>query len=377
MRRTLLCCVLPLLVSCTTPSTIQSASALVRTDHYVPVRKSIAPGMSGGDAKVYVREVASPVASGIPAARRVVLFVHGAGTPGEVAFDVPYADYSWMAYLANAGFDVFAMDMEGYGRSTRPASMNDACNLPKAQQAQFVPGVIPAECPPSHPGAITTLESDWNDIDAVVDHLRALRGVDQVALLGWSQGGPRTAGYALRHPAKVSRLFLLAPAYAREMRGTAPDPAAKADGQMGTQSQAEFAKNWDRQVGCTNQYEAATSESIWKEMLASDSVAAKWGPGVRRAPNVVSWGFNQSTAPKLKVPYAMVAGEHDKQVSPERVHTLYEDLGSTDKVLIDLACSSHNAMWEKNHLVLFKASLEWLRDGTVNGASHGAFKLGS
>jgi len=43
---------------------------------------------------------------------------------------------------------------------------------------------------------------------------------------------------------------------------------------------------------------------------------------------------------------------------------LYEDLGSTDKVFIDLACSSHNAMWETNHLLLFQASLEWLRDGT-------------
>ena len=39
------------------------------------------------------------------------------GTPAEVAFDVPERDYSWMAYLANAGFDVFAMDTTGYGRS--------------------------------------------------------------------------------------------------------------------------------------------------------------------------------------------------------------------------------------------------------------------
>ena len=36
------------------------------------------------------------------AADNVVLFVHGAGTPAEVSFDVPYKDYSWMAYLAHA-----------------------------------------------------------------------------------------------------------------------------------------------------------------------------------------------------------------------------------------------------------------------------------
>ena len=80
------------------------------------------------------------------AADRVALFVHGAGTPAEVAFDVPYKDYSWMAYLAQAGFDVFSMDMTGYGRSTRPAAMNDPCNLSKEQ-----PGAVRAR---PDPGAV-------------------------------------------------------------------------------------------------------------------------------------------------------------------------------------------------------------------------------
>ena len=39
----------------------------------------------------------------------------------------------------------------------------------------------------------------------------------------------------------------------------------------------------------------------------------------------------------------------------------------TDKVLVDLACSSHNAMWEANHLLMFKASLDWLTTGEVGG----------
>ena len=45
-------------------------------------------------------------------------------------------------------------------------------------------------------------------------------------------------------------------------------------------------------------------------------------------------------------------------------------------MFIDLACSSHNAMWERNHLLLFRASLEWLMQGTVNGARSGMLKLG-
>ena len=57
----------------------------------------------------------------------------------------------------------------------------------------------------------------------------------------------------------------------------------------------------------------------------------------------------------MQTPFLMVTGAHDKQVAPERVRDLYADLGSKEKVIIDLACSSHNAMWERNHLLLFKA----------------------
>src|SRR5947209_13752551 len=99
-----------------------------------------------------------------PAPGGVVLFVHGAGTPAEVSFDVPNQDYSWMAYLARAGFDVFSMDMTGYGRSTRPPAMNDPCNLTSEQQAAFVPSLIAAPCAPSYPHQMTTLVSDWHDI---------------------------------------------------------------------------------------------------------------------------------------------------------------------------------------------------------------------
>ena len=107
---------------------------LVRTDHQVRVL-STAPSMAGREVQIYLREVASTAMPNAP----VVLFVHGAGTPAEVAFDVPYKDYSWMAYLARAGFDVFSMDLTGYGRTTRPPPMSDMCNLSKEQQAQFIP----------------------------------------------------------------------------------------------------------------------------------------------------------------------------------------------------------------------------------------------
>ena len=355
----------------------QDGVRLLSLDHYVRV-KSTAPGIAGQTAQIYVREVvlAGTALRGRPAAGSVVLFVHGAGTPAEVSFDVPHKDYSWMAYLAKAGFDVFSMDMTGYGRSTRPAAMNDPCNLSKEQQARFVPQLIAAPCAPSHPTPITTLGSDWNDIGAVVDHLRGLRGVEKVSLVAWSQGGPRAGGYAARNPEKVSRLVVLAPAYNRAGPLDAPNPLPSGNASMNVQSEADFTANWDRQVGCPDQYEPAASAAVWSEMLASDPVGSTWGTGVRRAPQVPTWGFNQTIVSKMQTPFLMVAGVHDKQVAPERVRELFADVGAKQKVLIDLACSSHNAMWERNHLLLFRASLEWLRDGKVNGMSEGELKLG-
>jgi hypothetical protein len=58
------------------------------------------------------------------------------------------------------------------------------------------------------------------------------------------------------------------------------------------------------------------------------------------------------------------------------VRELFTDLGAKEKVLIDLGCASHNAMWEKNRTLLFKASLDWLTSGTVNGAKDGVVRLG-
>jgi pimeloyl-ACP methyl ester carboxylesterase len=351
------------------------AADLVKVDHYVRVHSTV-PAIAGQITQIYVREVVRPgvVLRAEGLGDHVVLFVHGAGTPAEVAFDVPYQDYSWMAWLAQAGYDVFSMDMTGYGRSTRPAAMNDPCNLSHDQQLTFVPALIVAPCAPSYPRQMTTLASDWNDIGSVVDHLLALRHVPKVNMIAWSLGGPRAGGYAAQHPEKVRSLVLLAPAYSRNFTNPAAPPATAVA--MTTQSHDEFAANWDRQVGCPGQYDPAASDAVWLSMMESDPVGATWGTGVRRAPQVLSRGWTQAMVEKTNIPTLAVSGAYDKQVPQDRVREFYTDLGSPQKVFIDLACSSHNAMWEKNHLLLFRASLEWLNKGAVNGMEKGIVKLG-
>jgi pimeloyl-ACP methyl ester carboxylesterase len=362
----------PLLASAQ-PTAGEDSQQVLTVDHYVPNR-SVVPSIDGQTVQIYVRERVKPatVQRGVPRDDRVVLFVHGAGTPAEVAFDVPYADYSWMAYLAAAGFDVFSMDMTGYGRSTRPHVMNEVCNLSAEQQTAL--GGTP--CKPTHDAQLTTIASDWDDLDAVVEYVRALRDVPRVSLVGWSLGGPRAGGYASRNPDKVAKLVLLAPAYRRDAGQQGPQPNPAQGAAFNAQSHADFTANWERQIGCPNQYEPAAAAAVWSAMLESDPVGASWGQGVRRAPNTTSWGFGKAAVERMQTPTLMVAGIHDKQVLPERVHEYFADLGADNKVLVDLGCASHNAMWETNHLALFRASLEWLTNGTVDGMAQGVVRLG-
>jgi pimeloyl-ACP methyl ester carboxylesterase len=373
MTRTIVAAAWLAAVAVVQPCAGENSQDVLTVDHYV-AHESIVPSIAGQRTQIYVRERVQPatVLRGAPGDDRVVLFVHGAGTPAEVAFDAPYADYSWMAYLAAAGFDVFSMDMTGYGRSTRPSVMNDPCNLSTEQQSEL--GRAP--CSANHKSQLTTIASDWDDLDAVVDYIRALRDVPRVSLIGWSLGGPRAGGYASRNPAKVAKLVLLAPAYSRDSSQQPPQPNPGAGAAFNKQSHADFIANWDRQVGCPNQYEPAVAAAVWGAMLESDPIGATWGPGVRRAPNTTSWGFGKAAVEHMRTPTLMVAGIHDKQVLPERVRDYFADLGAEDKVLLDLGCSSHNAMWEQNHLLLFRASLEWLAAGTVDGKKQGVIRLG-
>lgn len=346
-----------------------SAQDLVRTHHYVPVVSTV-PTMAGQTGLLYVRQI-SPGTGG-SFTDHIVLFIHGAGTPAEVGFDVPVVGYSWMGYLAERGFNVFSMDMTGYGPSTRPLEMNDRCNLSQEQQMQEFGDA----CAPTHREAATTMATDWHDIDTVVTWLKQHHGAGRVHLVGWSQGGPRAAGYAALHPENIGNVVLLAPAYNRAGVATAADAPLAGDA-MTKQSRADFIANWDRQVGCEKQYDPAVAEAVWADMLASDPVGATWGNngGVRRAPRVPTFGWTQDVVKNTQTPMLVVAGTHDAQVSPVRVREFYEDLGASSKVYVEMHCSSHNAMWERDAEQLFDATYQWLSTTTYDGKSSGTFDL--
>ena len=162
---------------------------------------------------LHVREVVLPGRERTVAQDgKVLLLIHGYSVPGYIAFDTDQGNCSLMRHFARAGWDTFALDLEGFGLSTRPPVMDD-------------PTVFPDSKAPIH--ADVTLR----DVERVVDFISALRGVEQVHLLGWSQGATVEAPlYAIRHPEKVARLVLFAPSYDNSMTPEEREKSA-ADGE--------------------------------------------------------------------------------------------------------------------------------------------------
>jgi pimeloyl-ACP methyl ester carboxylesterase len=344
-------------------------------DHYVP-HMSTAPATKGQQVTLYMRERAQgdAVQQGAALTGKVVLFVEGSRFGSTAVFDAPYQDYSWMAYLAQSGFDTFGLDMTGYGFSTRPAPMDDPCNLDPAQQSLLVPLVLAQTCPPNYTSQVTTLRSDWDDLDAAVNYVRALRGVDRVSLVAWSFGGSRAGGYAALHPDKIDRMVLLAPAYDRDHPTASPPEAGAPGTPMELAVQAGLSASWDPQVKCPDQVDPGIREAIWNEAVVADGVS--WAPGMRRVPPFPTWSWNQSIAEKVQAPTLLISGELDQVVPQQFVESLYSDLRTAHKVFIDMACTSHYAAWETRHLAMFQASLEWLQDGSVNQIQNGTIRLG-
>ena len=112
------------------------------TDYLVP-HISTVPANAGKHVELFVREkVASRRAWKAP----VVLMIAGATISAVPDFDLQFENYSWMEYLATAGFDVFAMDVTGYGLSPRPM-MDDTCNNATShEQSYLIPKPLVQPC---------------------------------------------------------------------------------------------------------------------------------------------------------------------------------------------------------------------------------------
>jgi pimeloyl-ACP methyl ester carboxylesterase len=352
----------------------------ISVDRFVP-HVSTVPANAGERVGLYLREKLSAstmesIRAGERPEGRVVLFVHGNSVPSIPDFDLPYKDYSWMAYLADAGFDTFAMDQSGYGHSPRPM-MASPCNMSDEDQKLLIPSALKSTCEPEHRHRLTNSESDWDEIDVVVDHILELRDVDRVSLIGWSWGGIRTGGYAARHPEKVDKLILYAPGYERNGPSHPPDVLPSAGVPMTLQTHdALMNTRWRDRTQCEDQIDDGIQSAVWQEIMAFDSYGSAWRPeGVMRVRRGDYWGWNSEYAARVSAPTLILIGDRDFLLPV--VRELYPDLtGTQRKVMAIMECATHFAVWEKTqYRFMHAASKEWLQSETLNGRQQGIIEI--
>ena len=343
--------------------------SIVTCDRFI-THISTVPATRGQTVGLFVREKA--LESTLAAGRKphVVLMVHGGFAPSTVAYDLQYRDYSFMAAMAQAGFDVFAMSHTGYGPSPRPF-MDDPCNVDREFQAELIPHVLKAPAAPRYPFKLVSSRSEWDELETAIRYVRELRGVDQVSLVGWSTGAPRAGGFAALHPEHVDKLVLFGPApffATEEPPSDMPEPGAPTILQT-----REFLlhRRWQDHVRCEGQLEdPGICNAVWRELMALDEVGARWGrdgEGIMRAPNRMNFGWRENLA-RIQAPTLVLLGEFDNYA--KRLEA-WRGLTVEHKLFIKVACASHFMQFERGRHLLYRATVSWLKSGTVNGAERG------
>ena len=319
---------------------IGAPQALAQTPKVV-MEEMMVPSEPG--VKIYVRNK-RPADMTAFRPERTLLFVHGATYPAHTSFDLKLDGMSWMDYIAARGYDVYLLDIRGYGKSTRPREMDDK---PDAN-APVVRGVTAVK-----------------DISAVVDFILKRRSIPRLNLLGWSWGTTLMATYTTENPGKVERLVLYAPAWIR----TTPSLSRPA-GPLGAYRAVAREQAQSRWLtGVPEDKKATLIPAGWFESwadatFATDPVGAKMTPPALRAPNGVqqdgdeffSAGKPYYDPGKITVPTLLVHAEWDRDTPAYMAQTLFPLLvNAPGKRYVQLPEGTHTIMMEKNRLMLFEA----------------------
>ena len=334
---------------------------LITTDSFV-AHVSTVPANQGRTVGLFLREraLASTLAAAPDRKPHVVLMVHGGFGPSIVAYDLQYRDYSFMAVLARAGFDVFTMSFTGYGPSPRPL-MDDPCNVDAEFQPLLVPHVLKELAPPRYPFKLVSSRTEWDELETVIRHLRALRGVDRVSLVGWSTGAPRAGGFAALHPDEVDKLVLFGPApwFPNETAARA-DAASRERRRCSRRANSCCTAAGRTTCAAKGQLEdPEVCNAYWREIMAVDEVGAGWGPdgeGIIRAPNRMNFGWRANLA-RIKAPTLVLLGEFDNYA---RRLEAWKGLTVEHRMFIRIACASHFVSFERGRHLLYRATREWL-----------------
>jgi pimeloyl-ACP methyl ester carboxylesterase len=283
---------------------------------------------------------------------RVVLFVHGATYPAETFFDIDLPGGSWADLVARKGYDVYLVDVRGYGGSARPPSMD----------------APPAENPP-----FATTADAIKDVGSAVEFILRRRGISKLNLVGWSWGTTIMGGYASANNEKVSKLALYAPLWILK----APPPFS-GSGAYRTASRDSVRERGIRGIPAQRVEEISPTtwfDLWWQATLATDPIGARQTPPVIRAPNGVlkdiadylGVGKPIWDPGKIRAPTLLILAEWDQDVPLYMVQEVFSKLVNTPyKRHVVIGEGTHTIALEKNRMHLINQIQSFLDEIRVD-----------
>ncbi len=258
----------------------------------------------------------------------VLLLVHGSSLSARSSFDltVPeHGEYSVMNVFAGLGFDVWTLDHENYGRSSRTEGNSD-------------------------------IASGVEDLKSAVELIVAETGRQRLHIFGESSGGLRAGAYAMVKPERVERLVFAAFTY----KGTGSPTLAKRG------EQAEYYKMHNRRLR-----DRAMIESIFTRDKPGTS-----DPGIvdylaeaefKFGDQVPTGTYLDMTAnlpvvdpTKVLAPVMLIRGEYDGIATLDDLVDFYKQLPSGDRQLVILPQTAHSLVWARNRREFWHAMRAFL-----------------
>jgi pimeloyl-ACP methyl ester carboxylesterase len=254
---------------------------------------------------------------GSPDGKPILFLVHGSSLSSRPGYDIQVpgrgSDYSMMDHCARAGFDVWTMDHEGYGRSSRSSNNSDV--------AMAV-----------------------DDLDATMAVIARETGRSRAHVYGQSGGALRAALFAQRRPQNVDKLVLDAFVWTGEGSPTLAKRRESLD---------KWRSSHVRPIDESFMHSIFTRDKPGtSEMIVADVVAAeelKLGNTMPTGTYLDMCAHLPLIDPQqLACPVQIIRGEHDGIATIDDLLAFFERLKNPDKQFTVLPGSAHIAQFGLN-----------------------------
>jgi pimeloyl-ACP methyl ester carboxylesterase len=279
--------------------------------------------------------------------RRAVLYVHGATFPSALSIAHRFDGRSWRDALGDAGFDVWGLDLYGFGHSDRYPEMDRPA----------------AESP-----ALCVADDAAQQVEAAVHFILAHQNIGSISLIAHSWGSMPASLVAGEHPALVDRLVLFAPIARRDPRRY-EQPATFPAWRIVT-----LEEQWDRFVEDVPAHETPVLSRLhfdeWgRRYLDSDPDSRSRDPFGVKTPLgpfseiIKAWHGQLAWDPaKVRAPTAIIRGEWDGLIPDEDARWLFDALTHAPlKRDIKISRGTHLMHLETMRLALWRESVNFLQ----------------